>query len=296
MALLVGLATLALSSTSLQATVLLNDTFTNSTRSNQNLPNSAHWYAGGGGSSLIVTNNTLRLLTDAIQRQTVVYFTDSGTQTLGIGDSLSISFSLTASNYAAGADLRFGLFNSGGNRVDADNLGNSPTNGVYAEYEGYALISNFGTATNGSTLRARTGTTNSLFSTSAGVFTTLSGSTWGIGHAFTNDETYLFTLTITADSATNTSLNFLMKDSTNATLIDFTTIDTTSLYNKFDTFAFLSGGSANSAGSAVFLDNALVTYTPVPESNALGIALPGTLALGLALFLGHRRRKDAASA
>ena len=288
-ALLAGLAALLLSSIPLHAQVLLNDTFTNSTRTNQDLPNSAHWYAGGGGSTLIVTNNTLRLLTDGVQRQTVVYFTDSGTQTLGVGDSLSVSFSFLSSAYETTSDFRFGLFDSGSSRVTADNLGNNPTNGVYADYKGYALISNFGTATNGSTLRARTVTTNSLFTPSA--FSTLSGSTSGLG--LTNGDTYYFTLTLTADSATDMSLNILVKDSSDTTLINFSTTDTTNYHNNFDTFAFMSGTTSgnpptNATGAAIFLDDVLITYSPVPEPGTTGMMLLGTcFALGLVLW---RRR------
>lgn len=277
----VGVAFLVLSGASLRATVLLDDTFTDGSRTDQNLTSSAAWYSSGNASTLTVVSNALVSASGTTARQAIAYFTNTGVQALGIGDSLSVSFSMAETAFSSTSIFRFGLFNSGGTRVSADSTGNS--NAAFTNYTGYSLFTSpTSNQPTGTTLRYRSVADPSLFGTTQNVALTGNTSTLNL----TDSAPYNFTLTITNTGASTVTINALVKDSSNtATLMNFTATDSTNHFTNFDTFAFYGANGATTAAT-ITLDNVLVTYTAaVPEPGTCGLAV-----LGAAFVLWRARR------
>lgn len=280
---LASAAFLVLTGASLQATVLLNDDFSDGSRTDQNLTSSSAWYSSGNASTLTVVSNALVSASGTTARQAVTYFTNSGVQTLGVGDSLSISFSMAETTFSSTSIFRMGLFNSGGTRVSADNTSNS--NAAFTNYTGYSLFtsptSNLPT---GSTLRYRSVADPSLFGTTQNVALTGNNPTLNL----TDSAPYNFTFTITNTSASTITINALVKDSSNTTtLMNFTATDSVNHFTGFDTFAFY-GANGASTSATITLDNVLVTYTAaVPEPATCGLAILG---VGFALWRVRRAR------
>src|SRR5262245_56250441 len=83
------------------ATVYLDDTWADGTRTNQNLPVESAWFSSSG-SALTATTNSMNLLLANNAVQAVTYFTTNDTSPLqlGIGDTLTASFRLTFTNVA----------------------------------------------------------------------------------------------------------------------------------------------------------------------------------------------------
>lgn len=163
-----------------QSLTLLEDTFSDGQRDNQNLPASAAWY--------LLNDNTV-LPTATVTAEGDLWWADkAGTyagliahftavdqvRSLGIGDSLKLEFRCaleTLSN--AGRVMRIGLMNSGGKRVTADAL-NSGTTGLsvgttFNEWRGYALLTSAadGPVANGLYVVERSGVNTALWSSGA---------------------------------------------------------------------------------------------------------------------------------
>jgi hypothetical protein len=259
--------------------VLLNDSFSDNDRTTQNLPTSAAWYAGnpnagtlsGNGGQLTFTVDGTELLNTHF----LGYFTNSGTQSMAVGDKLTLSFQMTASGLAVqDLGLRMGFFNSGGTRVTADSLGASPAQ--YNGWTGYGFFTDLADSSTGqSSLRERNpAISNSLWSTSGGIYSNLSGGT-GVGPGLA-DGTYAVSLELSL-TATGMVITQTIGGFT------FSRTDTTSPLTAFDT---VSIGLFNQGTTAVF-DNIAVTYTPaVPEPGSAG------LVLGSGLLLLRRRRSS----
>lgn len=145
------LAALALSSLPLAAqteTVLLDDTFADRNRDNQNLPASARWFGSGN------SNLTLIKISDAdhalqntpngpVVRHLVAYFAPPAApaRLASVGDRLTVSFDLTPSldGQPANDTFRIALLHSGEDRLVAD------ANARVAARAGYGLFINSGT-------------------------------------------------------------------------------------------------------------------------------------------------------
>jgi pectin methylesterase-like acyl-CoA thioesterase len=135
-----ALCCLLIFSITLNAAVLVDDTFQDADSQNQVLPSSMRIFNGRTG--------TVR--TDAVGSVTFApastssegfwgFFTDGQPVTLSVGDRLTVStsFSLSGLGAAGGTDLRFGVFDSKGTRNTTNLTGgiNSPT---FADDTGYA--------------------------------------------------------------------------------------------------------------------------------------------------------------
>ena len=133
------------------AAVLLDDTWANGTRTNQNLPTKSAWYASTGR-ALTAATNSMTLSVGDTSVMAITYFTTNDTSPvqLSIGDTLRATFGLTLNGVAVAnksQGFRLGLFDFADSilspkRLTEDHFSNgSQGNGV----QGYALFQNMGT-------------------------------------------------------------------------------------------------------------------------------------------------------
>lgn len=131
--------------------ILLNDTFSDSERSTQNLPATAAWY---------LLNDNAVMPAATVNAEGELAWTDKGgtysgliafftpeaqAQSLAIGDSLKLEFRIALDNLASAERvIRIGLMNSGGRRINADSLQNGATGlavgTTFNNWRGYALL------------------------------------------------------------------------------------------------------------------------------------------------------------
>jgi hypothetical protein len=249
--------------------VYLDDIFSNTSLTNQNLPSSAAWFDAGSASGMSVVNNGLVLNTASNNDAVLAYFSPT-TVTLGIGDSLEVSFDFAVSGTLAPQDRAFAvyLYDSGGNRETADGSGfNAP---LFNGYTGYGITYD-PDSTNFQRYRTveRSGTANNLISDTPNVIigTSQASSILTTGH------TYSGSLTLTR-TATSISVN----GDINGSLIS--NIDPSSSYTQFDTIAF----QALSADiPTLTLEDIEVSETFVPEPSTAAF-----LGCGLLLLLARK--------
>jgi hypothetical protein len=100
---------------------------------------SATWYLAGtsGGGTLTVSTETERMTyTSAGSTANIIGYFDA--YSLSLGGTVTLSMNVTLSSTpAVRQGIRFGLFNSGGDRIDADTSGF--TNSLFESYEGYSV-------------------------------------------------------------------------------------------------------------------------------------------------------------
>src|SRR5580698_10061283 len=126
-----------------QATILLDDTFADGSRSIQNLPVESAWYASSG-SSLTAAPGAMTLTLGSSAVLGVTYFTSNSTSpiSLNIGDTLTANITFTFNGIAplnTSQGFRIALCDFGTNRVTAD-FSSSSSQG--AGVPGYALFQN----------------------------------------------------------------------------------------------------------------------------------------------------------
>jgi hypothetical protein len=264
-----------------RAVILLNDTFADGNRGTQNLPASAAFYHGGSSSqqSLEVVSQALAFdfqTTSNQLGQFVGYFTDSGVTNFQVGDRLSFQFTFSASAINSDASsIRIGLFNSGGDRVDADTTGIADA--AFDGSTGYSFWNSQGTGTATGGFRQRTGTSTTLWATGAN--TNLGTQTLArLDYAALT--TYTLTFELERTSATDMKVSFRDNDSN-----VFTRTDTAGIFTGFDTFSVFLGNGTLGDVSYTF-DDFLITYTPVPEPGSAAAVVSG---LTVAMLLRRRR-------
>lgn len=269
-----GLTFTALSAS---ASVLLDDDFSSGVRNVQDLPSQSAWFNSGSGGGTVVTDE--ELVFAATSRYNTTYFTDSGAQSLAVGDSLSFTYTVTtASGGVSGNNLlRIALLNSGGQRLTADNQGK--VNTAFGGYVGYAFWTDPYSALAGkSSIQERNaGISDDLFATTpTNPWTGLSTQP---GTNLSADIPYNGSLTITR-TATGVNIVSVLNG------VTVSVSDESSAFTAFDTIS-INGTGGFTANSA--FDNIVVTYTPVPEPSA-GWLLGGA---GLAFALIRRPRPRA---
>src|ERR1051325_4934586 len=107
-------ALVCLCASSLRADILLDDTWADGTRTDQNLPAESAWFITSAANMRAFTNY-LSVTNLSASSEWWTYFTPSGTPvSLDIGDTLTVTLSFIPVGVAAqnsSKNLRFGLFN-----------------------------------------------------------------------------------------------------------------------------------------------------------------------------------------
>lgn len=247
-----------------QADIVLNDSFSDASRANQSLPDSARWASMRATADAYVSSDGLLVGTNNTSGTGFLSYFAQPQLTLSIGQSVQLSFDyqFAATNHGDGT-FRVNLFNSGGVRTTNDNTGFN--NAVFNGWTGYGFAGQFGT--NGA-LRYR------VVERSIAANNLLSGAAYSIGNSAvqTNGSQVAtwYTATLTLDYLSASSMRY----TANLAGQTLSATDTVSLVTSFDAVS-ISGG----ANGWMAVDN--VTVTVVPEPSVALLLTSGLLAFGL---------------
>lgn len=242
------------------------------------------WYDintnSGHGSSL--SGSTLNITSSTATDATNIAFANFTSQTLGVGYSISLTFTVTAGTVAnQDNNFRFGLFNSGGTLQTADAAGNnpeSPRNDLGYKYR----LSTDPSSTSGNQSRyyfTNGGGSATALTSNKGTQTQL-GNNVGTGVILSNSSKDL-ELKLTNTDGTNIKMEVFI----DGTLQDNGRTVAAATYT-FDQVAF-SMANTNSVGYSI--SDLQVTAVPEPSTYA---AILGALALaGVALRRRQKSRK-----
>ena len=264
---------------------IVNDSLADGERSTFAPPSSVAWFKAQSTTTVAVTPGAASFTWGTTSADMLfAYFTPAGAPvTLGVGDKLTLrlTFAFTGLNPTAATTspsgaLRFGILDSKGTRVTADNAGTS--NSVYAGDTGYALFTTFsktaaGTAFN--LLRRTTTTTTNVFN-SSGDFTSIASG--GAAQAFADATDYTLTYTIERLTDTQTRLSAAMTGDSLPSGYSFSATETSATPNTtFDYFGWRVGSLNFAAGMtfknltvAVALVPPTITTQPVSQSALEG--------------------------
>jgi len=256
------------------AQTLLDDQFANGNRTVQSLPSSAAWYSRGATSTATASTAGINFDFTADDTNGVLsYFTNSGAQSLLVGETITISFDLTFTGGSLSTGnhrVRFGLLNSGGSRISADNTNfNDSAFSGYRGYLGYVGLRGSGE----SVLVKRDKDNNNLVT---GTATTELGSEVDTPN-FSLSVTYNLSVSVERTSVSANTITWNVDNSIGS----FSRNDTSGIYTDFDT-ALIS--FHETGADSALIDNVSVQVIPEPGTVAL-------LGAGSLLLLAFRRRR-----
>ncbi len=238
---------------------------------------------GINGNSLFVTNSGAPYsLTTTFAQQSLVAIGDKLTLTLNIRTPTTGTLPVPAFNTGAGV-FQVGLFSTPTTTILGANTNSfsgatyvSPTTintgTVFNDDAGYIGRYSTSTTTVTSEVRDRSGGTGvTLF---AGTFTTVAGTSVASQSTIAVDTTYAVLLELE-----RTATGVRITSSFNGSSVDVT--DTTTPNLNFNQIGVFFGSAFGLAASrANFVDDVVVTFTPIPEPTTLA-AVAGALVLGL---------------
>ena len=243
--------------TQVHATVILDDTFADGTRNNQNLPTDAAWFASSGA-SLTATPGAMTLIMSGSAILGVSYFAPSNSPIfLNIGDTLQATITFTfngvdTANSSQG--FRFAICDFSTNRASAD-LSSSSSQG--ANVPAYALFQNMsGTFSSSSPMdiRKRTTLTDSSLLGTSGDWTSL---TTGPGNTnsfsgFANGIQYTLQISLQRTDVGSIQITMTWVNKSNGTTLSTTVADAAAANFNFDGFGLRPQNAANSTTNIVF--------------------------------------------
>lgn len=276
---------------SASAATVINDSFTQASRTDAPDATGAQWFSSSAGSTIAyVQNSGVTLTTGTAGRHMLGYFTADGApvSVANVGESVTVSFTFSLNGSPGGSAssvtaVRLGLFDStAGTRVSADNTNATST---FNGYNGYiATLSPSAVAS--TAFRERTNTTDvALISTlgSSPNFNYTALSPAGTSQVLTFGSSYTATYTATKTLAgLELGLSFTGPGVSSYSL---SAIAGTPSASAFDTLVFYT---TSSVGDSVTITNLTVTSaTAVPEPAAFAV-LAG---LGVLGAVTTRRRR-----
>ncbi|AHF90637.1 hypothetical protein OPIT5_10960 [Opitutaceae bacterium TAV5] len=274
---LVALAALAPAPASLAA-LILDETF-ETARTTSNLPATSAWYSSRSSSSVSYENSSLTLNTGSNSTHLLTCFTDSGSVTLGVGETLTVAFTFSIAGVTDSAGgLRVAILNSGGSRISADGLGAG--NATFNAYTGYAALLNPGATVDGPVSIRKRDKTNEVLLTGLTAYTNF-GSGGSADAVIASGQTYTGTFIITRSSDTATGISFSIA----GTSLNYSYTDSSGLFS-FDTLAI--AGMSNAFTSLTLYDVTISTST-IPEPRAILLGFGVTA--GLATLLWRRPQR-----
>jgi hypothetical protein len=268
------LAALAALSLPSAAQVFLDDDFDDGDRTDTTLPEESAWFANSvagtptlSASVGALTGNVRMFETNVASRLWITHFTEAGSPVeLGLGDTLKVSLTFTATNVTTSSTtsrgLRIGLFNfsePGAARVSADGFSTGAGGGAPgANVTGYMLNMNFAQAfTIAAPLQImkRTDLPNVNLMGASGVYSSL-GSGGGPAGApgFSNDVPYAleFIVRRSSDASMDSVAITTRFFDNNGWSIEHTATDLNMPNFHFDGFAMRPNGVADSADAFTF--------------------------------------------
>lgn len=259
-----GLLLSLLSPAAVNAAIVFSDTFEDGGRTDGADPADITWYranqnltlnvvadsfAGGGSlNALAVDVGGI----DAFKR--IVGLFPSTTLGSGIGDSLKLTFAMRATNLVSNANgFRFGLYNSAGSVISADET-NTSNNAAETNDFGYYVRIPTGTPAGPTSLLDEPFGDNTMGGTTGGT-SIVTGTPPNV--AINDTVGHLFALTLTRTSAT--SIGFQVELDSN---VIATGSDTAAIVTTFDEVYFGTGATNN---FDYVLDNVQLEAIAVPE-------------------------------
>jgi hypothetical protein len=270
------------------AVVLLDDTWADGTRTNQNLPAQSAWYASGGSSLTAASKSmTLSLSVGKGAVLAITYFTTNAASPvqLGVGDTLLATISLAFSGMAAANDsmgFKLGLvdFADSGlspKRVSEDlDSNNGQGNGV----QGYALFQNMGT-TFGKlplppmSIRKRTDVQHWSLLGGSGAWTLLTAGPVDTSafSGFANNTPYTLQLTLQRTSTNSLSISAAWLNTASGATLSTSATDTNATSFNFDGIA-LRPMSSSVVASKITFNGVKVEVVRAAKSSPTKTLLP----------------------
>lgn len=263
------------------AQVYVSETFADGERATQNPPNSLQWYSTFASSMSVAEGAMTISPTSSVVRAATAYFTaPMGAVELGLGDMLTFSLTFTpavTSTVTSPNGLRFGIFDSGGVRIDSDS---NPTDITYL---GYAAFVN--PLTSNARLKERIGTGALITSLGVGIYGDDLAAGVGDGSTlyFEAGVSYTASLMVTRDLSDQWTLGFTMVGGDLGTHSFSTAIDGN--VTRFDTISF---GLNQDLGVTDFT-SVDVSLAVIPEPTTATL-LAGAGAVFLLVWRLRRRR------
>ena len=256
-------ASLALLVTTSHATVILNDTFDSGT---------GGWFRAGTDGTLANDSGQLSWSpdNDAIREVIGKSFT---TQTLAVGETISLTFDYTQTTAATGNIFRVGFYNVA-TPIAADGWGTGGTLvGAFSGYNGF-IRDNSGSA---NTIRTESGTANNQVTTGPSIGGTQLATISGNNTQFDilQDTQYKVLFELTRSSSTQMDAVFNLTSLDGLTTYHNITGSTSTVQDDFNTVVLRSI-------VPVLYDNIEVSVIPEPSAALLG-------SLGLLALLRRRR-------
>lgn len=282
-------------------TVLLDDSWSDGSRTETNLPNESAVYASHDTGVTMAVGSLTYDQTVASSERLATYFTSSTGQSVDVGNRLCVSVDFTPSTAiypSTSRNFRMGLFHDPDDeRVSADGF-NDSGGGIWDNAEGYAVqmpITLSSTPPNPFNIVKRVGGSTSLLGSNSANFQTSSG---GDPVTAVLDKDYRIVAELRRSGTDEMKIFFSLYDiddignpillSTHHVIDTATTFDgeaQAGIYSAFDLLAFRFSDSSGTADDLIF-KNFKVQLKSLPEPASMML-----LGLGsLAMLLWRRRR------
>jgi hypothetical protein len=247
------------------AGVVLDDTWADGTRTDQNLPTESAWYSSSGG-SLTATTGSMSLAVPSGAIFAVTYFTTNAAVpiSLNVGDTLQATIGLTFSGVAAqnsSQGFRLGLFDFADSTLSPKRVTSdgslSGNNGLGNGVQGYALFQNMGTAFNSSNpmgILKRTNLADSGLLGTSGDWTSLTngpGSTSGFP-GFASGTNYVLQLTLQRTGTNSLTFTISWLNTGNGATLSTSVTDSNATSFNFDGIALRPSGAGSAASTITF--------------------------------------------
>ncbi len=265
------------------AETVLDDTFADGTRNNQNLPTDAAWFVSTPVDWTTTTGAmTLAMPSGAIQGITYFGTNSSSPIHLNVGDTLTATIKFIFTNVAplnTSQGFRVGVFDFADSTLSPKwaTTDLSSNNGQGSGVQGYSLFQNMGLQFSGASpmdVRVRTNLTSSALLGTAGDHKSLAtgpGSTNNFS-GFTNGGQYTLQFALQRLDSTSLEVAVTWQNlATSASLTTSVTDNAASTFN-FDGIALRPSGSGSSAASIIFNEvrvDVTTSGTGVPPSISL---------------------------
>jgi pectate lyase len=277
----VVLLTSCLASVSGYSSILLDDTWSDGTRNDQNLPTESAWFSSSGA-ALTAAPGSMTLAMGGSAIFAITYFTTNDTSPvqLEIGDTLTATLAVTLNGVPpvnSSQGFRLGLFNFADSslapkRVSVDGFSSSSQGtGV----QGYALFQNMGATFNNSSptdIRKRTTISDSSLLGTSGDWTSLvtgPGNTNSFS-GFTAGVPYLLQLTLQRTNASSLSITVTWLNTANSSTLSTSFTDTGATNFSFDGIA-LRPQQASQASTNILFSEVKVEYTAGSTPPDIGL-------------------------
>lgn len=279
----------------LMSSSIINETWADGDRTNQDLGNnSMAWYSSAGSGTVQSGAGFMLQETGTGGRHNIGYFTESGSPvSIAVGEQIRVNFTVSfprATALGTGNDFRMGLLNSQGSRISADSHGGTnttPGNANYQEafmpYSGY-IFSGGVDASRSISLRKRLpdSTPSGALIASTGAYVTL-GNTQSDHTTLAPGDLYYGIFTVNRTGIDSAEVSYSLSDG-QSLFFDITRIDESGANFSFDTVGFVVGSNV-----ADGFRLSQVEISLIPEPRYYGLAIGG---LALALILIRRRARS----